>query len=53
MSKIYVEVVHFMRRFCPVANKFYQRKMVKTNKIVAVKALSNKIAMACYYIIPY
>ena len=45
----YVEAANFMRRFCPEAQKFYQRKEAKTNKIVAVKALSNKIARASYY----
>ena len=31
--------------------KFYQRKMAKTNRIVATKALANKLARATYYII--
>ncbi len=47
----YVEAANFMRRFCPEASSWHQRKMSKTNRIVATKALSNKIARACYFII--
>jgi hypothetical protein len=39
-----------MIRFCTSAQSFYQRKMAKSNRIVAIKALSNKIARASYYI---
>jgi transposase len=47
----YVEAANFMRRYCPDARSWYQRKASKTNQIVATKALSNKIARACYFII--
>jgi transposase len=47
----YVEAANFMRRYCPEASSWHQRKMSKTNRIVATKALSNKIARACYFII--
>jgi len=47
----YVEAANFMKRFCPEAMSWHQRKAAKTNNIVATKALSNKIARACYYII--
>ncbi len=47
----YVEAANFMRRFCPEAKSWHQRKAAKTSNIVATKALSNKIARACYYII--
>jgi transposase len=53
----YVEAANFARRYCPKAQRFYQRKMAKTNSIVATKALSNKIARGSYYImrdlVPY
>lgn len=53
----YVEAANFARRFCPNAKRFYQRKMAKTDTIVATKALSNKLARASYYImrdqVPY
>lgn len=47
----YVEAANFMRRYCPQARSWHQRKASKTNQIVATKALSNKIARACYFII--
>ena len=46
----YVEASHFMRRFCPEAQRWHQRKKAKSGNIVATKTLSNKIAGACYYI---
>ena len=47
----YVETANFMRRYSPEARSWHQRKASKTNQIVATKALSNKIARACYFII--
>ena len=53
----YVEAANFAIRFSPYAQAFYQRKKAKTNGIVAIKALSNKLARASYYImrdrVPY
>jgi transposase len=51
LSWAYVEAANFAIRFCPYSQAFYQRKMAKTNRIVAIKALSNKLARASYYII--
>jgi transposase len=57
LSWAYVEAANFAIRFCPKAKRFYQRKKAKTNGIVAVKALSNKLARASYYVmrdqVPY
>ena len=57
LSWAYVEAAHFAIRYCPHAQAFYQRKMAKTNGIVAIKALSNKLARASYYVmrdqVPY
>ncbi len=50
LSWAYVEAANFAIRFCPKAQRFYQRKMAKTKRIVALKALSNKLARASYYI---
>jgi transposase len=47
----YVEAANFIRRYCPEARSWHQRKVSKTNQIVATKALSNKVARACYFII--
>jgi len=50
LSWAYVEAANFAIRFSQEAQKFYQRKMAKTNKIIAIKALSNKLSRASYYI---
>lgn len=47
----YVEAAHYMIRFCPEAKKWYQRKVVRSGKVVAVKALASKISKVCYFII--
>lgn len=46
----YVEAANFAIRFCPLAQRFYQKKKAKTNGILAIKALSNKICRASYYV---
>jgi transposase len=50
LSWAYVEAANFAIRFSPSAQAFYQKKMAKTNGIVAIKALGNKLARASYYI---
>jgi transposase len=50
LSWAYVEAANFTVRFCPKAQRFYQRKKGKTNGIVAIKALSNKLARGSYYV---
>jgi transposase len=50
LSWAYVEAANFARRYCPSAQRFYQRKMAEKNSIVATKALANKICRASYYI---
>lgn len=47
----YMEAANFAIRYSSEAKKFYQRKMAKTNSILARKALANKLARASYYII--
>jgi transposase len=46
----YVEAANHAMRNCPRAQKFFQRKMAKTNRVVATKALANKLTKATYYI---
>lgn len=50
LSWAYVEAAHHAIRSYPYAKSFYQRKKAKTNGIVAVKALSNKLCRASYYV---
>ena len=53
----YVEAANFANRFYPEAQSFYKSKKAKKNGIVAIKALSNKLARASYYVmrdqVPY
>jgi transposase len=45
----YVEAANFAIRYCPEANRFYQRKKAAKNGVVAIKALANKPARASYF----
>ncbi|MCJ7540932.1 MAG: IS110 family transposase [Desulfobacterales bacterium] len=47
----YVEAANFAVRYNEKAKRFYQQKKSKRNGIVAIKALSNKIARASYYML--
>jgi len=57
LSWAYVEAANFAIRYCPYAQSFYQKKRAKTNGVVGIKALSNKLARASYYVmrdrVPY
>lgn len=45
----YIEAANIAIMCCDEARKFYQRKIAKVKKVVAIKALSNKISKATYY----
>lgn len=47
----FLEAAHFAIRYLPAAKRFYERKARQRNKIVAIKALSHKLARACYFIL--
>jgi transposase len=53
----YVEAANHAMRNCKKAQKFFQRKMAKSNRVLATKALANKLTKATYYImrdqVPY
>ena len=46
----FVEAATFAIRFNALARRFYQRKAAKSKPVIAKKALANKLARACYYI---
>jgi transposase len=46
----FIEAANFAVRYCEPARRFHQRKSAKSKPVVARKALSNKLARACYYI---
>ena len=51
LSWAYVEAANFIRRYCPEAKQWYQRKLSRSKQVVATKALASKLSKACYFII--
>lgn len=47
----FIEAANYARRYCPEAQRFYERKKARTNNIVATKALAHKLARACYHML--
>jgi len=50
LSWAYIEAANAAKRAYPVINRYYTKKTAQTNKIVATKALSHKLARASYYV---
>lgn len=50
LSWAYVEAAQAARRFHEAVRTYYEKKMVRTNRIVAIKALSHKLTRASYYV---
>ena len=50
LSWAYVEAANFIRRYCPEAKAWHQRKTRRSKQVVATKALAGKICKACYFI---
>ena len=50
LSWAYIEAAQAARRFHETVRSYYEKKMAKTNKIVAIKALSHKLTRASYYV---
>ena len=44
----FIEAANLARRYCPQAQRFYERKKAATHGILATKALAHKLARACY-----
>lgn len=51
LSWAYVEAANYAIRDYAYVRRYYQRKMAKTNNVVAIKAIAHKIARACYWMI--
>jgi len=51
LSWAYVEAANHALWNYEYVRRYYQRKTVRTNNIVAIKAVAHKLARACYYII--
>jgi len=50
LSWAFVEAAQLGRRYSQRFGRYFDRKAAQTNTIVATKALSNKLARICYYI---
>ena len=50
LSWAFSEAAQMARRFNTRFRRYYDRKAAQTNTIVATRALSNKLARVCYYI---
>jgi transposase len=50
LSWAFCEAAQLGRRYNPKFRRYYDRKAAQTNTIVASRALSNKLARICYYI---
>lgn len=48
LSWAYIEAAQAARRFHETVRSYYEKKMAKTNRIVAIKALSHKLTRASY-----
>ena len=51
LSWAFVEAANFAVRSYPFVRMYYQKKTARTNSIVAIKAVSHKLARASYYVI--
>jgi transposase len=47
----FVEAANFAVRYNPVIKRYYQRKVSRSNGVVAIKTVAHKLARACYYIL--
>jgi transposase len=47
----YVEAAGFAVRYSPELKAWYQRKAAKTKKVIALKAVANKLSKACFFIL--
>ena len=50
LSWAYVEAANYALWNYDYVKKYYQRKLAKTNSVVAIKAVAHKLARACYFI---
>ena len=46
----FVEAANFSIRYSDTIKSFYQRKLAKTKRVIAIKAVAHKLARACFYV---
>ena len=47
----FVEAANFAIRYNKTVKKYYQKKMAKTNHVIAIKTVAHKLARACFYVL--
>lgn len=47
----FIEASNFAIRYYPPIKQYYQRKASRTNRIVALKTIANKLSKACYFVL--
>ena len=47
----YMEAANFATHFSPELRAWYQRKAARSMRVIALKALANKLSKACFYIL--
>jgi transposase len=53
LSWAFSEAAHFAVRFEPLAQRFYERKKARTNGIIAIRAVTRKLARATWMILKH
>ncbi len=53
LSWAFSEAAHYAVRFEPLAQRFYERKKVKTNGIIAIRAVARKLARASWMMLKH
>ena len=47
----FIEAANYAIRNSEIIKKYYQRKLAKTNRVVALKTIANKLSRACYFML--
>lgn len=47
----FVEAANFAIRYNKTVKSYYQKKMAKTNHVIAIKTVAHKLARACFYVL--
>lgn len=51
LSWAFTEAANFAIRYNDTVKRYYQRKLAKTNNVVAIKTVAHKLARACFYVL--
>ena len=47
----FIEAANFAIRYNEQVKKYYQRKMTKTNNVIAIKTIAHKLCRGCFYVL--